>query len=68
MTQDEAWRAPKPDRIPRPTYCPVTMALGFVLMVWAPLASWMLLGAGGALVALAVVCWINELRREHLAS
>jgi hypothetical protein len=44
------------------------MALGWVLMAWGPLTSWILLAAGGALVALSVICWVNELRYEHRSS
>jgi hypothetical protein len=39
------------------------MALAVVLMVWGPLASWLLLAAGGVVFTIALVCWINELRR-----
>jgi tetrahydromethanopterin S-methyltransferase subunit E len=68
MTDDQAWHRPKPEQVARPTYCPVTMAVAIVLMVWAPLASWILLAAGAGIFALAATCWINELRNEHRAS
>ncbi len=67
MTLNEAeaeWHEPRPERVPRPTYCPVTMAVGIILMVWGPLASWVLLAAGGVVFALALICWINELRHD----
>jgi hypothetical protein len=40
------------------------LAAGIVLMVWAPLASWLLLAAGVAISAVALTCWINELRHD----
>jgi hypothetical protein len=58
------WHTPKPDHIPRPTYCPVVLAVGIVLMVWAPLASSLLLAAGFVISMLALTCWINELRHD----
>lgn len=63
VTMNE-WHAPKPEHIPRPTYCPVTLAVGIVLMVWGPLANWLLLAAGAVVTVTALTCWINELRHE----
>jgi hypothetical protein len=40
------------------------LAAGLMLMVAAPLTSSILLVAGGALAAVAVTAWINELRHE----
>lgn len=68
MTTDREWHRPKPEHLPRPTYCPVMMAVGIVLMVWAPLASAILLAVGAAVFVLAVTCWINELRHDHRPS
>ena len=65
VTNDHEWHRPKPEHVPRPTYCPVMMAVGIILMVWAPLASWMLLAAGVCVFVLAATYWINELRHDR---
>jgi hypothetical protein len=41
------------------------LAAGIVLMVWGPLASWLLLAAGAVLFVVAIVWWIDELRHEQ---
>jgi hypothetical protein len=40
------------------------LAVGIVLMVWAPLASWLLFAAGAVIGGLASIGWINELRHD----
>jgi cytochrome c oxidase assembly factor CtaG len=60
----DRWHAPKPERIPRPTYCPVMLAAGVMLMMASPVTSWILTAAGAALTIVALACWINELRHE----
>lgn len=65
MTNDREWHRPKPEHVARPTYCPVMIAVAIVLMVWAPLTSWVLLAAGAGVFVLGATAWINELRHDH---
>jgi len=60
----EGWNVPQPEHLPRRTPWPVAAALGTVLIFWAAVTSYLILGVGLGLLALSAVGWINEIRRE----
>jgi len=55
------WRRLEPEPAPAPTYWPAGAALGTVVLFWGTLTSPVLLGVGGALLALSVARWIGEM-------
>jgi hypothetical protein len=59
------WHSPRPQAIPRPTYCPAVMALGIVFLLWGVVTTFWISGVGMVLFALALAMWIRELRHEH---
>lgn len=61
---DLVWHIPQPEKLPRPTYWPVVMALGLTFVFWGPVTTVLLSGVGLILVTLALVGWIGELRDE----
>jgi len=62
------WRRLAPpsesDPAPAPTYWPAGAALGTVVLLWGTLTSPVLLGVGGALLALSLVRWIGEMLHD----
>jgi hypothetical protein len=59
------WNAPRPEKLPRPTYWPVVMALGVVLVSWGIVTTLAISGVGLSLIAVALGGWIVELRNER---
>ena len=58
------WRRLEPEPVPAPTYWPAGAALGAVVLLWGTLTSPVLLGVGGALLALSVARWIGEMLHD----
>ena len=56
------WTEPRPETLPAPTYWPVVLALGTVMILWGLVSSWMLSGVGLLLFALALSGWIGDIR------
>jgi hypothetical protein len=59
------WHSPRPEEVPRPTYCPAVMALGIVFLLWGVVTTFWISGIGMVLFGLALAMWIRELRDEH---
>jgi hypothetical protein len=56
------WEEPKPAELPKPTYAPVTVAMGLTLAFAGVVTSFWVSLAGGILFVLGLVRWIGELR------
>ncbi|MFN2275762.1 MAG: hypothetical protein ACK2TX_13060 [Anaerolineales bacterium] len=64
-SQPAGWSQPKPEVLPRPTYWPVTLALGITFLFWGLVASPAITIIGLALSGIALAGWIGELLRER---
>jgi hypothetical protein len=60
------WSTPRPERVPRPTVAPATLALGATLVAFGVVTSPILSAVGAALGFGAAVQWIREVHREHI--
>lgn len=58
------WHTPQPATMPAPTYWPVVMALGTVMLLWGIVTAWAISAVGLGLIALALAGWIGDIRRE----
>lgn len=58
------WEKARPRELPKPTYWPFFLAVGFTFVFWGLLTTWVLLAAGGLIVIIALWGWINILRHE----
>lgn len=58
------WTTPQPATLPRPTYWPVVMAAGIVLMMGAILTSWAVAVLGALLFIISLAGWIRDLLDE----
>ncbi len=57
--------APKPEIIPAPTYAPVGLALGAVLLLWGLLTSFIVAIVGLVIFVVALASWIGGLIHER---
>ena len=53
-----------PEHLPSPTLWPPALALGITLTFWGLVTSWVIFGAGAAVMVCGLAGWINELRHE----
>lgn len=58
------WEKARPEQLPKPTYWPFFLALGFTFIFWGLLTTWVVLTAGMLIVVIALWGWINILRHE----
>jgi hypothetical protein len=58
------WLPPRPEKIPRPTYWPVVMALGTIMGLAGIVTAWAISVVGLVLLALSLGGWIGEIRHE----
>lgn len=58
------WEKARPEKLPKPTYWPFFLALGFTFIFWGLLTTWVVLTAGIMIVIIALWGWINLLRHE----
>lgn len=58
------WSLPQPDHIPEPTYWPMVLALGITLIMWGVVTTFLMSLVGLLMFIVALVGWINEMRRE----
>lgn len=56
------WEEPQPGELPKPTYAPVTLAMGLTLAFAGVVTSFWVSLAGGILFVLGLVNWIGDLR------
>ena len=59
------WTRPRGGHIPRPTYLPLVLALGFTCILWGIVTTYLISLVGAALFAVGILGWIGELRHEH---
>ncbi len=64
----QAWHASLPNSIPRPTYAPILLALGFVLLLAGIVTHTLSSLMGAMLFLIGLFNWIGELRHEHRES
>jgi hypothetical protein len=62
---NQGWTRPTMDTLPRPTYWPVTLALGVVLALGGIATAYAVSLVGVGLIAVAIAGWVGELRHEH---
>ena len=61
----EGWNAPRPETLPRRrTAWPAAAALGIVLVFFGVVTAWLVVIAGVALLGVAAVGWIGEVRHD----
>ena len=58
------WTTPQPETLPQPTYWPVVMAAGLVLLMWAIVTSWTVAALGALLFFVSLAGWIRDLLAE----
>jgi Cytochrome c oxidase subunit IV len=54
----------EPVHLPGPSYTPIVTALGLTLAVTGIVLSWVLVGLGVAITAIALWRWISDTRRD----
>jgi hypothetical protein len=59
------WERLPPAHLPRPTYWPVVLAFGIVLLAWGVVTTLAITVIGLVLFALGLGGWIGELRHGH---
>lgn len=64
LTNTETWQKATPQKLPKPTYYPLFMAIAFAFMLWGILASWLISAAGVIILIIALSGWIRILRSE----
>lgn len=56
------WNRARPERVPRPTYWPVVVALSLTLIFWGAVSALAISVAGLVLLTISLAGWIGELR------
>lgn len=57
----DEWTPPRMEHVPRPTYWPVVMALGTVLLFWGVVTTVAISAIGLGLFVLGLGGWIREM-------
>jgi hypothetical protein len=57
--------APRPERLPAPTYTPAIVGLALVLVAWGAVTTLAISVLGLLLLAIGIGGWIMELRRDR---
>ncbi|MBS1957730.1 MAG: cytochrome c oxidase subunit 4 [Cyanobacteria bacterium SZAS-4] len=55
-----------PERLPRPSVWPITLALGVTLLAFGVVTNWIMSVVGLALLVVATGGWFMELRYDQL--
>jgi hypothetical protein len=58
------WNRPKPESLPRPTYWPMVLAFGIVLIPFGLITSLVITGVGLLVFIVGLAGWIGELLHE----
>lgn len=58
------WVLLPPEELPHPTYWPVVMALGIVLVAFGAVSTFLIIGVGLLLFAIALAGWIGDLEQQ----
>jgi hypothetical protein len=59
------WTRPTLDKLPRPTYWPLILAVGVVFALGGIVTSYGLSFVGVAVIVIAIAGWVGELRYDH---
>lgn len=62
---EQGWTAPKPARVPTPTYQPAVMALGITFAMFGMVTSYAFSAVGLSLFVFALSRWIGELVHDE---
>lgn len=65
QAEPETWAAPRPEKIPRPTYWPAIMSLGIAFVLFGVVTSWAFSAAGLVMFVLSLAKWIAELVHDE---
>lgn len=59
------WHVPEHLELPEPTYWPAVLAFGITLFAWGLITSYIIIGVGLLVFAVALAGWIGDLRHGH---
>ena len=59
------WIELPPEPMPNPTYWPMVLALGIMLLAWGLVTSIFISGVGILVFAIALTGWIGEIRHDE---
>jgi hypothetical protein len=59
------WTTPQPEKVPKQTYMPATLALGVVALLWGLVTTYIISIVGLVLIIIAMYFWIGDIRHEH---
>ncbi len=59
------WHVPEHLELPEPTYWPAVLAFGITLFAWGLVTSYVIIGVGLLVFAVALAGWIGDLRHGH---
>ncbi len=63
---DDGWLPPMPDEaLPEPTYWPITLAFGLMLLLWGIVTSYIISIVGFVITVIALRGWIHDIRKDH---
>lgn len=62
LGEKAGWNYPRPEHLPRPTYWPLALAFGIVLIMFGIVTTFAISGVGILIFAIALAGWIGELR------
>ncbi len=62
--QQKDWNTPKPAKLPRPTYWPLVLAAGIVVIAWGLVFSPWFVALGVVLAVLGLAGWVRELHAD----
>jgi len=54
----------KPEKLPEPTFWPITLSVGVVFFFWGFVTSLIISGLGLVVLGIALAGWIGELANE----
>ena len=63
---NEGWLPPMPNEaLPEPTYWPITLAFGLMLLLWGIVTSYIISLVGFVITVIALRGWIHDIRKDH---
>jgi hypothetical protein len=58
------WQPSQPEQLPAPTFWPIVLAVGIILLFWGFMSSIIFSGLGLLAMGIALAGWIGELNYE----
>jgi hypothetical protein len=63
---EQGWSKPLPyEELPAPTFWPIVLAFGMMLLFWGLVSSMIITGFGFVLMVISVSGWVHEILKEH---